>query len=182
MYELSEIPSRAIRGDLGEHGEGVIGVLSGHERIELFPDAREVLQALYLGNYGDDIRIAAASSANTPLAVKIGRTVMSILEILPGVTMREVFAKGWPENFEGNLQIGRSPPLSPNKATTHFPILRQETGIEYDKMIFFDDCNWGDHCTAVQRQCPGVVAQCTPHGLTIAHWNTAMKEFDQRYS
>eukprot|EP01033_Poteriospumella_lacustris_P007506 gene7507-5396_t len=134
MYELSEIPSRKVYGPLGESGEGVVGVKSGRETIELFPDARLILQALFEGKYGDDVRIAAASSADTPQAVKIGRTAMTILEILPGVTMRDAFAKGWPQGFEGNMQIGRSPPLSSDKASTHFPILRQETGVDYNDM------------------------------------------------
>jgi len=34
------------------------------------------------------MKIAAASSADTPKAVKIGKTAMGLLEILPGVTMR----------------------------------------------------------------------------------------------
>jgi hypothetical protein len=36
------------------------------------------------------MRLAAASSANTPLAVKIGRAAMQILEVVPGVTVEEV--------------------------------------------------------------------------------------------
>jgi hypothetical protein len=29
-----------------------------------------------------------------------------------------VLGMGWPEDFEGHLQIGRTPPLSSNKAAT----------------------------------------------------------------
>jgi magnesium-dependent phosphatase 1 len=65
---------------------------------------------------------AAASSADTPLAVSIGRKAMTMLEVAPGVTVRQVFALGWPEGFEGNMQIGRTSPLSSDKAHTHFPI------------------------------------------------------------
>ena len=39
-------------------------------------------------------------------------------------------------------QIGRQPPLSSNKAETHFPRLREATGVTFDEMLFFDDCNW----------------------------------------
>jgi len=38
------------------------------------------------------MRLAAASSANTPLAVKIGRAAMQILEVVPGVTVEEVMS------------------------------------------------------------------------------------------
>ena len=84
-----------------------------------------------------------------PPAALCRRSALDVLEVVPGVTVREVLAMGWPEGFEGNLQIGRTPPLSSNKAATHFPRLRALTGVPYDRMLFFDDCNWGDHCGKV---------------------------------
>ncbi|RYG68045.1 hypothetical protein EON64_06040 [archaeon] len=180
MYTLDEIPKKRIQGSLCGRGDGAIGVMSGHQQIKLFPDALRILQEIYLDIY-PGIRIAAASSADTPRAVSIARAAMGLLEILPGVTMRDAFAKGWPEGFSGNLQIGRSPPLSSDKAISHFPILRRETGIEYDKMVFFDDCNWEDNCANVSRRCTGVVTQCTPHGLTIEQWNKALKSYSDRH-
>lgn len=44
-------------------------------------------------------------------------------------------------------------------------ILRRETGITYDKMVFFDDYNWGDDRSKVTDACPGVVTQKTPDGI-----------------
>jgi len=181
MYTLDELPTSqsVVRGVLSESGElGVLGVRSGHETIRLFDDARLILQQYHAGLFSADTRIACASSADTPRAVEIGRAAMKILEIVPGVTMREVFAQGWPVGFEGNIQIGRTPPLSSNKAATHFPILRELTGIDYVDMVFFDDCNWGDHCGAVSAA-HGVISQRTPRGLTrrefelcIRNWNS----------
>ena len=178
MYTLSEVPSssKIKMGSLGKYGDGIVGVWSGRELIQLFPAAVEVLQRYYLDNY-PGMRIAAASSADTLHAVKIGRTAMSLLEILPGVTMRAVFAKGWPVGFEGNMQIGRTPPLSSDKAATHFPILRQLTNIPYDKMLFFDDCSWGDHCGKVERHCSGVIAVRTPEGLQLKEWLEGLARF-----
>ena len=106
---------------------------------------------------------------------------MDLLEIVPGVTMREVFNKGWDDGFDGNIQIGRTPPLSSDKSKTHFPIIKQHTGIDYSKMVFFDDCNWGDNCGQVERNCPGVVTRRTPNGLQIEDWNVALKEYSERY-
>ena len=63
-----------------------------------------------------------------------------------------------------------------NKAQTHFPRIRKITGIAYDKMLFFDDCNWGDHCGMVARGCTedstgkGVVGHRTPTGLRVSDW------------
>ena len=122
MYTLDEIPEKTVVGKLGDAGEGVVGVKSGMETIRLFPDALKVLQKYHAGEYGT-MRIAAASSADTPFAVKVARQALTMLEVVPGVTVREVFSMGWPDDCE-NMQIGRSPPLSSNKARTHFPILR----------------------------------------------------------
>lgn len=180
MYVLSQLPSSdACKiGPLGSRGvgSGKVGVMSGREVIQLFPDALEILQDIYLDKY-PGMRIAAASSADTPLAVKIGRTAMNILEILPGVTMKDVFAKNWEEGFEGNLQIGRTPPLSSDKALTHFPILKQLTGLEYEDMLFFDDCNWGDNCGRVEKKCHGVVTVRTPDGLRHKEWAEGLAKF-----
>ena len=45
-----------------------------------------------------------------------------LLTVIPGVTLRQCFAKGWEEGFEGNLQIGRTPPLSSDKAGAYLAI------------------------------------------------------------
>ena len=119
-------------------------------------------------------------------SLRIGRSALDLLEVVPGVTVREVLGTEWPSDFEGNLQIGRTPPLSSNKAATHFPILRRETGIPYDKMLFFDDCNWGDHCGAVAQGCRedasglGPVTVRTPQGLGPADWNRGLKQYRER--
>jgi magnesium-dependent phosphatase 1 len=158
MYTLDEVPSEenVVRGELADGQFGVIGVKSGWETIRLFPAALKVLQEIHDGKY-TDLRIAAASSADTPLAVEIGKKAMGLLEVFPGVTVRDVFARGWPDGFNGNMQIGRTPPLSSDKAVSHFPIILRETSIPYSEMLFFDDCNWGDHCGNVEKRCPGLL-------------------------
>lgn len=183
MYELSEIPTgdgAKMVGKLGGHGEGCVGAKSSGDVIRLFPDALAILQDFYAGKYGSEMRIAAASSADTPQAEAIGKAAMNLLEVVPGVTMREVFAKGWPEGFNGNMQIGRQPPLSSNKAKSHFPFLQRETGIEYQDMIFFDDCNWGDHCANVANNCPGVITERTPRGMTKTAWESCLRKYAQK--
>ena len=56
-----------------------------------FPSASalKALQELHAGKY-PDMRAATASSADTPHAVAIGRAALSILEVVPGVTVRQV--------------------------------------------------------------------------------------------
>ena len=92
MYTLSEIPnenSKKIFKRISEEDnrEIIISVASGNEYIKLFPAALAVLQDYYMDKY-PSMRIAAASSADTPLAVKIGRAAMQILEVFPGITVR----------------------------------------------------------------------------------------------
>ena len=91
MYTLNEIPtekSEKILSPLLSGGvSGVTGVRSGDEIIRLFPAALKILQDFYFDKY-PGMRIAVASSADTPLAVKIGRSAMNYLEIVPGVSMR----------------------------------------------------------------------------------------------
>lgn len=186
MFQMRELVDRdnPVLGQL-EGGEGVVGARSGDSVISLHEGALLALRRFHAGEYGG-MRVAVASSADTPLAVAIGRSALELLEVIPGVTVREVLAMGWPEGFEGNLQIGRSPPLSSNKAATHFPFLRRETGIPFDKMLFFDDCIWGDHCGAVANGCReaasglGPVTVRTPHGLLPNDWDRGMATYAER--
>ena len=82
-----------------------------------------------------------------------------------------------PRRVPGHVRIGRTPPLSSNKAKTHFPLIKEATGIPYDGMLFFDDSNWSDHCTIVAAGCPGVVTQRTPRGMQYSEFQSGMKKF-----
>ena len=132
--------------------------MSVRPRLRSGDDATNVFRQAFL-----DISVISRSSRRgnldilptlKPCAALCRRSALDVLEVVPGVTVREVLAIGWPEGFEGNLQIGRTPPLSSNKAATHFPRLRALTGVPYDRMMFFDDCNWGDHCGKVRLPAP----------------------------
>lgn len=143
MYTMSAMPSKKIMGDLNGRGEGVIGVMSGRDKISLHKGSLISLQEHYDGKY-PGMKIIMASSADTPFAEKVGRAALDLLEVVPGVTVWDLLMR----DFDGQdfNQIGRQHPLSSNKSKTHFPFIRKLTGIRYDRMLFFDDCNWGDHC------------------------------------
>ena len=53
-------------------GEGVVGVMSGRERISLHKGSLLALQAHYDGEF-PGMKVCFASSADTPLAERIGR-------------------------------------------------------------------------------------------------------------
>ena len=167
----------ALRALLGA-GASARGVKSGPYTIAMYDGALRALQRFHAGEY-PGTRLAVASSADTPRAVQIGRAAMRVLEVVPGVTMHDVLSDGWADEI--NLQIGRSKPLSSDKSRTHFPILRDLTGVPYEGMLFFDDSNWSDHCGIVERNCPGVVTQRTPRGMTEFEWEQGLKKYAQRY-
>lgn len=186
MFEMDHMPSKKIMGDLNKRGKGVIGVMSGHDKISLHNGSLISLQEHWDGKLYPSMKIALASSACTPFAEKIGRAALQMLEVIPGVSVWDVLMRDW-DGVDVN-QIGRQPPLSSNKSMTHFPILREKTGIRYDRMLFFDDCNWGDHCAMVEENCKegdsglGPVTVRTPYGLGEKEFRKGLKAYAQRYS
>eukprot|EP00457_Paulinella_chromatophora_P008240 gb/GEZN01008270.1/.p1 GENE.gb/GEZN01008270.1/~~gb/GEZN01008270.1/.p1 ORF type:complete len:441 (-),score=75.63 gb/GEZN01008270.1/:40-1362(-) len=165
MYTLYELPHEAVIGDLNGRGKGVLGVRSGNDVIRLHPGALQVLQLIADGAFPHS-RMAVASSANTPLAEECAAYALTHLEVLPGVTVDEILSRGFATGFTGNRQIGRTGKLSPDKRG-HFKYIKEETGVDWAGMVFFDDNNWEDNVGRVEQSCPGVVGEATPHGLTL---------------
>jgi len=168
-----------VVGDLRGRGEGVTGVMSGVDKIALHKGAFLALQNHADGKY-PGMRIAVASSADTPFAEKVGRKALALLEVLPNVTVWDLLLRDW--GGRDVNQIGRQPPLSSNKAQTHFPRLKEATGVAFDRMLFFDDCLWGDHCAMVAQACreasgQGVVTVRTPSGLGEREWERGLKMY-----
>ena len=186
MYEMGKIPTPEdiVIGDLNGRGDGVIGVMSGRHQISMHPGAMTALQNHHDGKY-EDMKVAFASSADTPFAEKVGRATLRLLEVVPGLTVWDlVVGRDW--NGQDINQIGRQPPLSSNKSETHFPILKKKTGIRYDQMLFFDDCNWGDHCGMVSSKCRetdtnlGPATVRTPNGLQVSDWEKGLALFSKQ--
>lgn len=178
-YQLAGPPSRLLRGDLRGAGEGVVGALCGREEVRLHPGALAALQEINAGAPGSPSRCCAASSADTPEAVRIARALLGVLEVVPGVTVWSVLCAG-----HGDVsQIGRSPPLSADKSATHFPRIRAATGVRYDRMLFFDDDGWSDNTLEVATGCvedngKGVIAVKTGSGgLQERHWREGLRKF-----
>ena len=188
MYEMSAIPTDTdkdkVTGDLNGRGEGVTGVMSGREKISLHRGSLIALQEHYDGRY-PGMKIAMASSADTPFAERVGRASLKLLEVVPGVSVWDVCMRDW-DGRDIN-QIGRQPPLSSNKSKTHFPFLRKESGIRYDRMLFFDDCLWGDHCGMVEQNCKeedtnmGPATLPTPNGLGEQEWRKGLKVYANKF-
>jgi len=184
MYTMTAMPDQTVLGDLNGRGEGVVGVMSGGDKISLYKGSLISLQEHYDGLLYPNMKIAMASSADTPFAERVGRAALKLLEVVPGVTVWDVCMRDW-DGVDVN-QIGRQPPLSSNKSLTHFPFLREKTGIRYDRMLFFDDCNWGDHCGMVAANCKeedtglGPATVRTPRGLGESEWRKGLQIFAEK--
>ena len=184
MFEMPSMPSQTVMGDLNGRGRGVVGVMSGRNQISLHRGSLVALQEHYDGSY-PGMKLALASSADTPKAEKIGRAALKMLEVVPGTTVWDLIVKDW-DGRDVN-QIGRQSPLSSNKARSHFPILKEVTGVRFDRMLFFDDCNWGDHCGMVAAGCReedsgmGVTTVRTPRGLGEVEWRLGLKRYAEQH-
>ena len=70
---------------------------------------------------------ACAPHVHVHIAEQVGRATLKLLEVVPGLTVWDLLMKDW-DGRDVN-QIGRQPPLSSNKATSHFPRLKESTGM-----------------------------------------------------
>ena len=167
MHELPGLPSVPIRGDLGDGQQGVVGLQVPRRgrtsTVELYPGARQALYRLATDPAYRGIVLAAASTSLEP---RYSDACLRALEILPHLTLHDMLAY---------REIGRTGRLDSDKRT-HFRLLHESSGIPYAEMLFFDDCNWGDHVGRVQ-QAHGVVGQRTPHGLTLAEFEQGLARY-----
>lgn len=177
---LSALPSKTQTGPLLDKGNGISSVKCGSDYLYCHPGALKAFQEIYEGKKYPNMKLAFCSSASTyGLASKIAFAAIEILEIQPGVTIRDALNKSWSSEIiqkDDHCLIGNGGRLSEDKATSHFPILKQNTGIEYKDMLFFDDSNWTNHCKRVSSVC-GVVCQRTPHGCQINEWENGLEKW-----
>ena len=172
MHELYGLPSIPIQGllipdDPKQPLRGTIGlkVPNSHQVVELYPGARQTLYTLATDPRYSSVELAVASSSLEP---SYSHACLEAIEILPGRTLRNLFAYD---------QIGRTGVLSPSKKA-HFRELRRESGVAYEEMLFFDDCNWGDHVGDLEDM--GVTGIRTPEGLRFDDFEKGLKLYEQQ--
>eukprot|EP00586_Coscinodiscus_wailesii_P003926 CAMPEP_0172485266 /NCGR_PEP_ID=MMETSP1066-20121228/13227_1 /TAXON_ID=671091 /ORGANISM="Coscinodiscus wailesii, Strain CCMP2513" /LENGTH=224 /DNA_ID=CAMNT_0013250409 /DNA_START=75 /DNA_END=749 /DNA_ORIENTATION=+ len=180
VFTLPSPPSIPVRGDLNPSTsssaphrqnpksspaeEGIIGMrcAGGGPTVHLFPGARATLRELVLNSHYADVTVALASSSLEP---DYSHMCLDI-EIVPGMSLMDVVSYA---------QIGRTGRLSPRK-TSHFGLLREESGFSFEEMLFFDDCNWGDHVADLENAL-GVVGQRTPRGLQLSEFYEGLEKY-----
>ena len=156
MYELDGAPTTydAKRG----------GVKAGRDTVCLYPGAQAVLLRLLTQDEFKNCKVAAASSTTEPA---FASTCLAQTPIDMTGQRKETMA-----DLIDFRQIypGR-------KGRQHFPRLKEESGVEYSNMIFFDDCTYGDNCREVASQCQGVTCIRTPNGLTEKEFDAGLAAF-----
>jgi len=131
--------------------------------VYLYDGARRALREIALDEKYSNVLIAVASSSLEPT---YSHQCLNHIEIIPGVTMRDIF------DFD---EIGRTGHLTSRK-TTHFESLHRRSHVPYEEMLFFDDCNWADHVQDVGESF-GVVGVRTPNGLQIDEFHAGLDKF-----
>lgn len=142
MHELSGMPSVPVEGPLDPNDcdseLGTVGMKvpsrrrggggfdwgESDEMVELYPGARAVLRELATDPQYGGVKIAVASTSLEP---SYSRACIEGIEIVDGVTMRDMIS---------HSQIGREGRLTSRK-TSHFRLIREESGVPYDEMLFF---------------------------------------------
>ncbi len=133
------------------------------QTVYLFDGARRALRELALDPKFKDVLVAVASTSLEP---SYSHKCLDHIQILPHVTMRDMISYD---------EIGRSGHLTSRK-TTHFEALHYASQVPYNEMLFFDDCNWQDHCEDVSRSF-GVTSQRTPNGLKLNEFHTGLDKY-----
>lgn len=131
--------------------------------VSLFDGARKALREIALDPKYEGVIVAAASSSEEPT---YSYSCLEGIEVIPGLFMKDMFKY---------TQIGRTGHLTSRK-TTHFKELHAESGVPYNEMLFFDDCNWGDHCADVTATFR-VVSQRTPRGMQLSEFHAGLEKY-----
>mmetsp|Transcript_345 Transcript_345/g.1010 ORF Transcript_345/g.1010 Transcript_345/m.1010 type:complete len:299 (-) Transcript_345:192-1088(-) len=169
MHELPGYPDIPVTGDLDPSSPGreigIVGMQVPRRRdtVRLYEGARLALRELAVDPQYEGILLAAASSSLEP---SYSHACLEGIEVVPGLTLRDMFA------FD---RIGRSGELTPRK-TSHFRLLHRDSGVPYEEMLFFDDCNWGDHCADVSDSF-GVISQRTPSGMRLSEFHRGLANY-----
>lgn len=193
MHELYGMPSKPIRGNLNPDDEGdssrhernqpkrtakrkkvnesnsdaeigVVGMsVPNYQTVYLYDGARRALREIATDPRFKGVLVGVASTSLEP---SYSHHCINNIEIIPGLTMRELI------DYD---EIGRTGHLTSRK-TTHFKSLHEKSGVPYEEMVFYDDCNWGDHCQDLEDTF-GVVGQRTPNGLQIEEFYAGLQKY-----
>ena len=140
---------------------GPPGPVAGDD-VWLLDGAAEALYELASCPLWADTRVAVASRTNKGAWA---RKLLSTFEI-PGCPGRPLDSL-----MTGGIQI------YPGSKLKHFEALRQQTGIDFEEMLFFDDSADGKYGNCAPVASLGVLSAHCPDGLTTAVWHSAVSTY-----
>ena len=168
MFQLPSIPNTPII-----EGQVCTGMKCGSRgpTVSLFPPARIIIDRLHANYYDfpESMLFATASSSEEP---SYSRACLNNLTTSKGIKINGLFHAH---------AIGRTGELSSRK-TSHFAMLKKSikdsygVDVDYGDMLFFDDCNWGDHVGDLGKTL-GVTGVRTPAGLTVELFEKGLELF-----
>lgn len=144
------------------YDEGVGGVRAGNDVVRLFPGARNMMQVLLTDEHLQNLRLAVVA------AIEFSEHAHACLDMLP-------------LDSEGCEILGRLVPhrqIYPGpKARSHFPRLREETGIPYTEILYFDASSDSEVAVDIASSCPGILCVRTADGISEADLDFGLAVF-----
>lgn len=161
MYELYGAPFKKSATT------GVVTDRSGEE-VHFFPAVHSVLSILELDpQFTHTTEVAAASKTTEPQWAK---TCMRLMD----VTLTPVEGGGEPSKKSLQSIIDYEA-IYPRNKRVHFSQLKEQSGVEYEDMLFFDN----EYGNIVDVGKLGVVCAYCPQGLSEGSWIQGMEAFQQ---
>jgi len=151
MYQLDGAPFSYRNGKVYDRR---------NTEVDLFPDVRNILQRIHFSEEFAETKIGSASRTEYP---EWAYECMSLIDVCDGMKMREFFTFN---------------EIYPGTKTKHFRKLQKDSQVDYEDMLFFDDCSW--NCRDVSAL--GVTAFNCPNGLSEREFNEALDIFAQKTS
>lgn len=160
MYELDGAPFRK------NPTTGIVTDRAG-EQVRFFPAVNSVLSVLELDQqFRDATEVAVASRTTEPQWAK---TCMRLLDV-------EFTAVDGSSSRKASLQsVVDYEAIYPRNKRAHFAQLKEESGVEYSDMLFFDN----EYGNIRDINALGVVCAYCPNGLSDGAWLQGMEAFQQ---
>ncbi|DBA05366.1 TPA: hypothetical protein N0F65_007528 [Lagenidium giganteum] len=158
MYELDGAPFRK------DTATGAVTDRSG-EQVHFFPAVHSVLSVLATDpQFKDTTEVATASKTTEPAWAK---TCMQLMDVqLEDVTNGSCTARSLQSLADYNT-------IYPRNKRVHFQELKEQSGVEYEDMLFFDN----EYGNIVDVGKLGVVCAYCPQGLSEGSWIQGMDAF-----
>mmetsp|Transcript_1835 Transcript_1835/g.2602 ORF Transcript_1835/g.2602 Transcript_1835/m.2602 type:complete len:189 (-) Transcript_1835:74-640(-) len=126
--------------------------------IDLFPASLTALKELATDKKWSGSKVAVASRTGQ---VKWAHKLLSMFKVTPKKSIEDVLSYKQ---------------IYPGSKLKHFRLLKQDSGLEYEDMIFFDDDTWNtDEVSKL-----GVLCVHCPYGMSDAIWKLGISEYVSR--